>query len=59
MPVNFVDFYDSLRFANWLHNGQPTGAQNNTTTEGGSYTITAAGIATNSIARKQRFPYVR
>ena len=27
MPVNFVDFYDSVRFANWLHNGQPTGAQ--------------------------------
>ena len=22
MPVNFVSFYDSLRFANWLGNGQ-------------------------------------
>ena len=21
MPVNFVSFYDALRFANWLHNG--------------------------------------
>ena len=50
-PVNFVSFYDSLRFANWLHNGQPTGAQGSTTTEGGAYTITAAGIAANSIAR--------
>jgi len=26
MPVNLVSFYDSLRFANWLHNGQRTGA---------------------------------
>jgi formylglycine-generating enzyme len=51
MPVNYVSFYDSLRFANWLHNGQPTGEQNNTTTEDGAYTITAQGIADNSITR--------
>ena len=25
-PVNFVDFGDALRFANWLHNNQPVGA---------------------------------
>ena len=37
MPVNHVSFYDSLSFANWLHNGQPTGAQDSTTTEGGAY----------------------
>lgn len=36
MPVNYVSFYDSLRFANWLHNGQPTGAQDITTTEDGA-----------------------
>ena len=51
MPVNYVSFYDSLRFANWLHNGQPTGAQGNATTEGGAYTLTPTGIAANSIAR--------
>ncbi len=51
MPVNFVSFYDALRFANWLHNGQPTGMQDATTTEGGAYTITPAGIAANSIMR--------
>jgi formylglycine-generating enzyme required for sulfatase activity len=50
-PVNYVSFYDSLRFANWLHNGQPTGAQGNSTTEAGAYTITSEGIAANSITR--------
>jgi hypothetical protein len=50
-PVNWVSFYDALRFANWLHNGQPTGPQGPTTTEDGAYTITAAEIAANSIAR--------
>lgn len=38
-PVNFVSFGDALRFANWLHNGQPRGAQNLTTTEDGSYSL--------------------
>jgi hypothetical protein len=51
MPVNWVTFWDALRFANWLHNGQPTGAQDNTTTEDGAYTLTPAGIANNSIIR--------
>jgi formylglycine-generating enzyme required for sulfatase activity len=50
-PVVFVDFYDALRFANWLHNGQPTGAQGASTTEGGAYTITADGISDNTITR--------
>ena len=51
MPVNHVSFYDALRFANWLHNGQPTGVQGDATTEDGAYTITAQGIADNSITR--------
>jgi hypothetical protein len=51
LPVNYVSFYDSLRFANWLQNGQPTGAQGNATTEDGAYTITSAGITNNSITR--------
>jgi formylglycine-generating enzyme len=34
MPVNFVSFYDALRFANWMSNGQATGD-----TETGSYTL--------------------
>jgi hypothetical protein len=36
-PVNYVSWGDAARFANWLHNGQPTGAQDLTTTEDGSY----------------------
>jgi sulfatase modifying factor 1 len=35
--VNYVSWADAARFANWLHNGQPTGAQDLTTTEDGSY----------------------
>ena len=36
-PVNYVSFWDAARFANWLHNGQPTGAQGAGTTESGAY----------------------
>ena len=40
MPVNYVTFYDALRFANWLHNGQGAGD-----TETGAYTL-LGGTAT-------------
>jgi formylglycine-generating enzyme required for sulfatase activity len=36
-PVNMVTFWDAARFVNWLHNGQPTGAQGPATTESGAY----------------------
>jgi formylglycine-generating enzyme required for sulfatase activity len=36
-PVNYVSFWDAARFTNWLHNGQPTGAQGPGTTEDGAY----------------------
>ena len=38
-PVNFVDFFDAMRFVNWLENGRPTGVQGNATTEDGTYKI--------------------
>jgi len=41
-PVNYVSWGDAARFANWLHNGQPTGAQNLSTTESGSYFLNGA-----------------
>lgn len=50
-PVNWVSQYDALRFTNWLHNAQPTGVQDATTTEGGAYAITPEAIASNSIDR--------
>lgn len=50
-PVNYVSFWDAARFANWLHNGQPTGAQSNSTTEDGAYTLTPGGISANSVTR--------
>jgi formylglycine-generating enzyme required for sulfatase activity len=51
MPVNFVSFWDSLRFANWLHNGEGAGAQDAATTEDGAYTITPQGVADNTTLR--------
>ncbi|MDM8005658.1 MAG: SUMF1/EgtB/PvdO family nonheme iron enzyme [Phycisphaerae bacterium] len=41
-PVNYVSWGDSARFANWLHNNQPTGAQGASTTERGAYTLDGA-----------------
>jgi formylglycine-generating enzyme required for sulfatase activity len=41
-PVNYVSYGDSMRFANWLHNGQPTGAQGLSTTEDGAYYLDGA-----------------
>jgi formylglycine-generating enzyme required for sulfatase activity len=38
-PVNYVSFYDSARFANWLMNGQPSGSQGSGTTEDGFYSF--------------------
>jgi formylglycine-generating enzyme required for sulfatase activity len=36
-PVDWVSFWDAVRFCNWLHNGQPTGPQGLGTTEDGAY----------------------
>lgn len=38
-PVTWVSWWDAARFANWVANGQPTGAQNGTTTENGAYAL--------------------
>jgi len=38
-PVNFVSWYDCLRYANWLQNGMPEGKQDIYTTEDGAYTF--------------------
>jgi formylglycine-generating enzyme required for sulfatase activity len=57
MPVIYVSFYDAIRFANWHHNGKPIGAQDNSTTEDGAYTITVDGINNNTIVRNSSALY--
>jgi formylglycine-generating enzyme required for sulfatase activity len=41
-PAAFVSFSNAMRFANWMHNGQPTGPQDASTTEDGAYTLNGA-----------------
>src|SRR5439155_1670468 len=50
-PAVWCDFYDALRFCNWLHNGQPAGAQDETTTEDGAYSLTLEALAQNNLLR--------
>ncbi len=53
-PVNYVNWGDAVRFANWLHKGQPSGAQDLTTTEDGAYYLNGAvtDAALMSVNRK-------
>ncbi|MBX9742206.1 MAG: formylglycine-generating enzyme family protein [Chthoniobacterales bacterium] len=44
LPIVYVSWFSSARFCNWLHNNQPTGKQDNTTTEKGAYDLTAPVI---------------
>ena len=41
-PVNYLSWGSAARFSNWLHNGQPTGAQGLSTTEDGAYFLNGA-----------------
>lgn len=41
-PITFVNWNNAARFANWMANGQPTGAQSSTTTENGAYNLSGA-----------------
>ena len=41
-PITYVSWWDAARFSNWMANGQPTGAQSNTTTENGAYNVNGA-----------------
>ncbi|MDP6636478.1 MAG: SUMF1/EgtB/PvdO family nonheme iron enzyme [Phycisphaerae bacterium] len=41
-PVNYISWGDAARFANWMHNGQPSGLQGPATTEDGSYRLGGA-----------------
>lgn len=54
MPVNYVTWYDAIRFANWLHNGQGTGD-----TETGAYTILGGTATPNNGLSITRNPGAR
>jgi formylglycine-generating enzyme len=49
-PVVFVSWGDAARFANWAHNGQPTGPQGLSTTEDGSYFLDGATTSAALVA---------
>ena len=59
-PVNNVSWGDAARFANWLHNGQPTGAQSLSTTEDGAYYVNGAmsNAALLAVTRKPNATWV-
>ncbi|MDA0658659.1 MAG: SUMF1/EgtB/PvdO family nonheme iron enzyme [Planctomycetota bacterium] len=53
-PVNFISWYDAVRFANWLHNGQGTGD-----TETGAYTLLGGTPTPSNGANITRNPDAR
>lgn len=57
-PVVFVSLWDAMRFANWLQNGQPIGAQGPETTETGSYRLTEPVTPSNPIVRARGAHFV-
>jgi formylglycine-generating enzyme required for sulfatase activity len=55
-PVSYVSFFDAMRFVNWLHNGQPSGAQDASTTEDGVYTISDGLSETRAVGAQFFIP---
>jgi formylglycine-generating enzyme required for sulfatase activity len=54
-PISYVSWFDSARFSNWMSNGQPIGAQVNTTTEDGAYFVNGANSG-NAVAANTTNP---
>jgi len=54
-PISYVSWWDSARFSNWMSNGQPRGAQNDTTTEDGTYYVNGA-TSGNAVAANATNP---
>src|ERR1051325_949782 len=52
-PITYVSWGDAARFANWLNNSQPTGAEGAGTTETGAYSLNGAvtDAALNAVSR--------
>ena len=54
-PV-YVSYLNSMRFVNWLENGQPTGAQTPATTEDGVYKISDGSSETRAASARFFIP---
>jgi sulfatase modifying factor 1 len=57
-PATDVSFFNAARFANWLDNGQPVGAEGVGTTETGAYTLSPtmdASVAALPPGQKQNY----
>jgi formylglycine-generating enzyme len=59
-PINYISFGAAARFCNWLTNNQPTGGEDLTTTEDGSYYLNGATDNTTllGVTRKAGAIYV-
>jgi formylglycine-generating enzyme required for sulfatase activity len=55
-PVVFVSWFNAARYCNWLHNGKPSGPQNNSTTETGAYSLNGV-TSGNAVAKNSGAKY--
>lgn len=53
-PVTWVSWASAARFANWMHNGQPSGVQGDSTTEDGTYYLGGTNDNTSLLAVTRR-----
>jgi formylglycine-generating enzyme required for sulfatase activity len=51
-PITYVSCYNIFRFSNWMTNGQPSGEQNDSTTENGSYKLIVDPITKETSVEK-------
>ena len=49
-PITIISFLNAIRFCNWMSNHQPTGNQDTSTTEDGSYLITEKSVSVRANA---------
>jgi formylglycine-generating enzyme len=53
-PVNYINWFDAVRFVNWLHNGQTAGG-----TESGAYTLLGGSLLPTNANDIERNPGAR
>lgn len=56
-PV-YVTPLQAIRYSNWVQNGKPVGAQNNFTTENGSYRISGSVVTDNNLPLGVKLPNI-